>query len=175
VKWHNESVGYDKFELRVDPSQYVRWPEGGGYQPVEIRINGIPLIDLVRPLEIPYVEQENREDDDAMKPGDYQYLPPSLVYLPSRNLLGEPYDSGFRMDPGDSMIGKSTVLGCTCGEIECWFLVVRITLSKSEVRWSEFAQFHRDWKYELGPYTFDRADYEMQLQSRDLFRDPRPS
>ncbi len=40
---------------------------------------------------------------------------------------------------------------------------VRITLNKSTVIWSEFSQFHRDWKLDLGPFTFDRKQYEAEL------------
>lgn len=65
----------------------------------------------------------------------------------------------------DPRIGKATVLGCTCGIIECWFMQVRITLNKSTVQWSEFGQFHRDWQLDLGLFTFDREQYEAELCS----------
>ncbi|MGC4115156.1 MAG: hypothetical protein QM765_11215 [Myxococcales bacterium] len=44
---------FDRFEVLVDPTQYVRWPNGGGFQPVELRINGVSLIELVRKVELP--------------------------------------------------------------------------------------------------------------------------
>lgn len=36
-------------EIRITPDLYIRWPNGGGFQQVEMLINGVPLIDyLVR-------------------------------------------------------------------------------------------------------------------------------
>ena len=84
----------DRLELRVDPEQYVRWQNGGGFQPVEIRINGQPLIDLVREAELPFVQKEFEKraaeaespEDVTLLAGDYLYLPSRLVFLPSRSL-----------------------------------------------------------------------------------------
>ena len=58
---------------------------------------------------------------DLKEAGNYLYLPRSLVFWPSRNLLGEPYDHGFGLDPGDPSEGKSLLLSCPCGVTECWF------------------------------------------------------
>ena len=56
------------------------------------------------------------------------------------------------------------MLGCTCGVIECWFLQVSVRLSPDLVTWSDFGQFHRpSWLYELGPFTFEREQYEAQF------------
>lgn len=164
----------DRFEVIVDPAHYVRWPGGGGFQPNEIRVNGRGLVDIVREVELPYAQQEHDarlaagEPPDELAPrgrlaGRYLYPPASYVFLPSRNLLGEPYDHGFVIAPDDPRMRKSLLLGCTCGVTECWFLLASITLTADTVTWSDFCQFHRDWRYDLGPFVFDRADYEARL------------
>ena len=164
-------MAFDRFEIWIDPTQFIHWPDGGGFQPVGIIINDEPLIDLVRRIEQPFVQEEFRQRVEAGEDlkelhflaGDYQYLPPSLVLLPCRNLLDNPRKPGFMLEPGDSRNGKATVLGCTCGVIDCWFLQVRISLKKDRIIWSEFGQFHRDWPYELGPFIYNRRQYETEL------------
>jgi hypothetical protein len=67
-------------------------------------------------------------------------------------------------DADDPRRDKATVLGCTCGVTECWFMQARIEVGPGWVRWSDFGQFHRPhWHYGLGPFTFDRRQYESQL------------
>lgn len=162
----------DHFEIIVDPTSYVRWPGGGGYQPAEIRINGQSLLELVRVAESPCAAIEFRarvaagEDPATLSilAGLYLPLPTSMVLLPNRNLLDQPREPGFELDAGDPRQGKATVFGCTCGIIDCWFLQVRIELGEGWVRWSDFSQFHRDWRYDLGPFTFERRQYESQLE-----------
>jgi hypothetical protein len=164
-------VQLDRLELCVIPEHFVRWPDGGGFQPVEIRINQRPLIDLVREAELPFAQKELEERiADGQAPsqlfllaGDYNYLPPSLVFRPCRNLLDEPWKHGFVLAEDDSRTGKATLLGCTCGVIECWFLQARVTISMEMVTWSDFGQFHRDWDLQLGPFSFERLQYELQL------------
>jgi hypothetical protein len=97
--------------------------------------------------------------------GDYHYLPPSMLFLPERNLLDKPRSlaAGFVVPDNDPALSKATVLGCTCGIWECWFLLVKITLGDSVVQWSDFQQFYREWQYDL-LFTFDRVAYERELQ-----------
>ena len=84
-----------------------------------------------------------------------------MVLRRCRNLLDEPRDPGFVLEPDDPRRSKATVLGCSCGIIDCWFLQVRVRLLSEVVVWSEFEQFHRPhWRYDLGPITFDRRQYE---------------
>lgn len=165
----------DRFELLIDPAAVVRWPEGGGFQPAEVRINGRPLITLVRAAEEPWARAEYLErlpnfdspDEFRFEPGDYNNLAAHRVLLPSREWLGAPSEPGFVLDAGDPRRGKAMVLGCTCGISECWFVQARIQVFSEVVRWSEFGQFHRpEWVYRLGPFTFDRREYEAQLAPR---------
>ncbi|XXT18867.1 hypothetical protein WME94_52435 [Sorangium sp. So ce429] len=164
----------DELEVCVDPAHYIHWPGSGGFQPVELRINGRGLIDLVREVELPYAlrEHDDRiaggETAEELGPrgalaGSYLYLSGGDVFLPSRNLLGEPYRHGFGTEPEDPRNRKSLLLQCTCGITDCWFLLATIKVTEDTVVWSDFCQFHRDWRYDLRPFVFDRGKYESQL------------
>lgn len=167
-------MAFDRFEVRIDPAGYVKWPGGGGFQPVELWVNGSGLIDIVRAVELPYAL---REYDDRLAAGDsaeelgprgalagrYLYPNGGDVFLPSQNLLGEPYQHGFVTDLHDPRNRKSLLLQCTCGITDCWFLLANITVTVDTVIWSDFCQFHVDWRYDLGPFVFERGAYEAQL------------
>jgi len=168
---------FDRFETRIDRTAYVSWPNGGGYQPIEFCINDVSFIELVRRAELPNAEAEfdahiiAGEKALTLEPrgglaGAYQYLPADKVFLPSRNLLGEPYKCGLISSPNDRRNKKSLLLQCTCGVTECWFLLATITVDPTSVTWSDFCQFHRAWQYDLGPFTFERANYEAQLVNK---------
>ena len=162
----------DVLEVRVDPDSYVSWPNGGGYQPVTLLVNGCDLIELVRDCELPFAEAEydarvaEGESPESLGPrgrlaGNYLHLNGSQVFLPSHNLLGAPYPHGFGLEPEDPRNQKSLLLGCTCGITECWFLLARIQVTADVVTWDGFCQFHRSWKYDLGPLHASSArEYE---------------
>ena len=164
----------DRFEVRIDPAHYIHWPGGGGFQPVELRVNGSGFIDIVREVELPHALREydarvaDGEEASELGPrgglaGSYLYPNGCHVFHPSGNLLGQPYRHGFATDPDDPRNRKSLLLQCTCGITDCWFLLATITVSDETVTWSEFCQFHRDWQYPLGPFVFERRAYEAQL------------
>lgn len=161
----------DNFKININPFFKTYSTQGKGLCVAEIYINNESLIELVRQAEEPFVKAEIKQsqakgdeiDEISFPAGDYKYLPVSMVLLPSRNFLDEPWENGFILEPDDPQIGKATVLDCTCGVTECWFMQVRIILNKSTVIWSEFGQFHRDWQLDLGPFTFDRKQYEAEL------------
>ncbi|HZG16466.1 MAG TPA: hypothetical protein VE710_15860 [Candidatus Bathyarchaeia archaeon] len=123
---------------------------------VKIYINERSFIDLVKEYETSFA---------GSIAGDYAWLWSDVVFLPSRHFLGEPiYELDFYN-------GKSAVLGCECGIVECWPLVAKITLTQDTVTWSDFEQPHRGpesagghWDYRtFGPFVFDRKEYESQL------------
>ncbi|WP_437287423.1 hypothetical protein [Sorangium sp. So ce406] len=164
----------DQLEIRVDSAHYIRWPGGGGFQPIELRVNGRGLIDLVREVELPHAQSEYDrriaagETAEELGPrgalaGSYLYLSGCDVFLPSRNLLGEPYRHGFGTEPDDPRNRKSLLLQCTCGITDCWFLLATITVTEDTVAWSDFCQFHRNGSYDVRPSVFDRRQYEAQL------------
>jgi len=116
--------------------------------------------------------QERAQSEDADEvvasfAGDYVNLPIRQLRLPSRVLLDEPQNHagrGFSIDSGDPRCAKATLLECTCGTTECWFLLAQIAVLEDVVVWTSFEQFHRDWVYDLGPFVFDKADYLHQLR-----------
>ncbi|MEM7159722.1 MAG: hypothetical protein AAF799_43175 [Myxococcota bacterium] len=145
--------------------------------PCEISINGEALVELVRRVERPFVDREielrvadgEAREDIGDFAGDYMSMSSDWLRLPRRELLDEPWDTaakGFVLAPDDPQRGRATVLGCTCGIVECWFLMVRITVLDEVVVWSDFEQFHRHWIYGLGPYVFDKAEYLRELEPR---------
>jgi len=162
----------DRFEVTLYPSLAACLPERRPYRQARIAINGQPLIELVRVAEEPWARAEYQErlpefdnpEEFRFEPGDYHYLTAARLLLPSRELLDRPRDPGFVLGPDNPCRGKATVLGCTCGIVECWFVQVRVQLLAEVVIWSDFGQFHRPlWQYDLGPFTFDRRQYEAQL------------
>jgi hypothetical protein len=53
------------------------------------------------------------------------------------------------------------LLGCDCGEVGCWPLTARVTVTTDSVTWSDFEQEHRpSWDYKgFGPFAFVREQY----------------
>lgn len=133
-----------------------------------ITVNGSELVEIVRATEQPFADAEGR----SHLAGAYRGLPPSIAFLPSKHLLGNP-DPLYADLVGEGGTDKPAVLVCTCGEAGCWPLCARITVSVNAVTWSDFEQPYRAdaeggyllWSYEqLGPFTFDRAAYEQALR-----------
>jgi len=135
-----------------------------------IWVNERRLVDIVCEVELPFATAEydsRKADGEAVEDygprdylaGQYMPIPDDMVLLPSLNLLGEPYDSGFLVSEDDPSKGKSLLLSCTCSVIDCWFLLAKIEVTNEHVTWSKFQQFHRDWPYDLGPFIFDKQEY----------------
>jgi hypothetical protein len=58
----------------------------------------------------------------------------------------------------DSPEGKIAVLGCACGEPDCWTFRVKTTPRDDVIIWSDFEQPHCAWRYdEVQPFVFDQA------------------
>ncbi len=158
--------------IRRADRPYISWPGGGGYQPCGLEVNGVDLIELVREAELPHARREVEErlaggDSAEIKAEDLagNYLGFPTVSLRGRALYDAPasYACYFGVSADDPSLGKATLLGCTCGITECWFLLVRITILDEVVIWSDFEQFHRSWIYDLGPFIFDKEDYVRTL------------
>ncbi len=141
-----------EFRIVITPHRY----KAG----VEIDINGASMIDLVRAIEAPFAHAEGH----PKIAGQYSGLSASSHLPPSRHFWGE-FESGVSRD-------KVQLFGCgDCGEIACWPLLARITLTPTQVIWSDFEQPHRNdpeetavWRYdEFGPFVFDRVEYEAAL------------
>ena len=62
-------------------------------------------------------------------------------------------------------MGRIAVLGCSCGDLECWPLSAAVELGRSRVTWSHVRQPFRDRDYGgFGPFEFDRAAYEGAIE-----------
>jgi hypothetical protein len=150
----------------MDTISFHRTKDAG----VQIVINGQDLRDVIRPVELPFATREGSADIA----GAYSGLPPEVVFLPSRHLLGEPtplYSDGS---------GRTQVLECECGEPGCWPLTVRIDVHAQEVVWRDFHQPHRganskqpEWRYDAMPqFRFDRKGYEQALSASNRKAEP---
>ena len=117
-----------------------------GQQVVGVFIDETNLVELARIAELPHA----RADGHPETAGNYDgMLPLDWVTLPEQ----------------DDADGRAAVLGCTCGEVGCWPLRVRIVETPQRVRWSDFQQPHRpNWSHEgLGPFVFDRTQYDDEV------------
>ena len=117
----------------VNANEPEWWPDGL-VVPV---IDGVPLYILI---------------DERLMPG----VPTFLVKPPSREWLGEPY-----VIPGDEDT-RSTVLDGGCRVPQCCGARAAIALDATTVTWSNFAVGPHT-ELELGPFTFDRAEYESTI------------
>ena len=123
------------------------------YQPVDLWIDEVRLIDRLQGIERSSAEEEGHPGIA----GAYGSLPAQTTFFPSRHFLGEPR---ALLDHR----GKTAILICTCGCEGCWDFACRITLAENTVTWSDFEQVHRDWDYSvLGTLVFDRRQYESEL------------
>ena len=137
----------------------------------EIRINDRPLLDIVADAEHEHVLAERKlriangtpADEANSFISDYQYLRPTPQFR--RNLWDTPEPTaanGFVIDDADPTRDMATLLGCTCGIIDCWFLLATITITPKQITWANFRQFHKDWEYEL-EFRFDHDQYLGEL------------
>ncbi len=130
---------------------------------IRMVINGRDLFDMVREVELPYATKEG----SPSIAGNYGGLPAKILSLSPKHFLGEPNRlyGGYK--------NQTQVGVCGCGEAGCWPLDVAITINDAEVIWSDFSQPHRSensktshWRYDdLGPFHFDRKQYEAALSS----------
>lgn len=120
---------------------------------IGILINGRPLEVLAREVELAPASDEGK----PKLAGDYSPLTLSDVRADRAHFLGTPIASWF--EDGDTVL-----MGCPCGEWGCWPLTARVEVSETTVAWTGFRNGHRDWDLsELGPFTFDRVQYEDAL------------
>lgn len=122
---------------------------------LEIYIDEDKLSSLAGVVERPFAEAEG----SPHIAGSYAGLPVGWIGLGRAHFLGSPELSWF--DDGDTVL-----LGCECGEWGCWPLTATVMVTPVTVTWSNFRTGHRDWDLSgLGPFTFDRAEYESALDA----------
>ena len=113
--------------IRFEVVEGLDFPTGR-VDETRIFVNGLDLLDVVREIELPFAHRKGKPH----LAGSYAGLPPEAVFSPSRRLLGEPEERY------DDRHGKIAVLGCTCGFVGCWPLLVRIWADDDRVVWSCF-------------------------------------
>ena len=142
----------------LDVAVVSRIHNGEAWEWVELRVNGRDLADLAREVELPFALRDGQSDIA----GSYMGLSPREVLYPSSQLLGDP-DLGLSAHETT----KTTLLACGgCGEPGCWPLLAHVHIEEAVVRWSGFEQpYRQQWDLTaLGPFTFDRSQYEAALR-----------
>lgn len=113
-------------------------------------IDGRPLSDVVREIELPFAEKEGK----ISLAGAYGGVPMGFLADQVRPSSSNPddYDCAYLM-------------GCTCGEPGCWPFTAKVSIEGEEVVWSSYEQPHREeWSYSaLPPIRFKRSQYEAAL------------
>jgi len=147
---HRQAVAMDLVSFSiVDP--------GTGPE-IRIEVNGRPLQHLARDVEQIHAKAES----NLGLAGDYAGLSPLQIHGTARHFLGEPEAAWF--EDGDTVL-----MGCTCGEWGCWPLTAVVLAADDVVRWTNFRTGHRDWDLSgLGPFEFERSQYETALSSMRL-------
>ncbi len=133
--------------------------EGFGDRPViRVVVDGRDLAELVRDVEAPYAQADGHPDLAG------RYVGLDLREL--RSSVQEHFTGAEGSDLACGPVGKTVLLGCTCGVAGCWPLMARIEVRDDDILWSDFEQPHRrdTWSYaDFGPITFTRAQYEQTL------------
>lgn len=160
----------DTIELRPQP--HPDQSLGRAFHQIEIRLNGVPLLDLVTDAEQGPTQREfderaaAGEDPEGLRiePGRYMYPTIGQVERTGELSFGNA-QRYFVLEPNDEDFGATVLLGCDCGEPCCWMLIINCQTDGHTITWSQFRQFHRpDWQYGLGPYRFDAAEYQQEIQ-----------
>ena len=126
-------------------------------------IDGISLVELARRVE----EAPANADGQPDLAGSYAGL---VVSSPTRRGESHWQDwySGVDPQPGFGN-GDSCLLGCNCGDTDCWPLAAKITIGSDTVVWDSFRTVRPTWDLAaLGPFTFTRHDYDAALASPTL-------
>ncbi|GCD48198.1 hypothetical protein [Streptomyces paromomycinus] len=94
---------------------------------------------------------------------------------PAGDAYGGIFPQLFRLGPMEDyfhgrsadVLGTTSLLGCGCGELNCWPLMARITVTDEFVIWDSFQQpyrMERDYTA-FGPFRFDRNHYHDAVQA----------
>lgn len=111
------------------------------------------------------LREQVRDSEQAGAPpgsgpfGAYAYV--ASYEFPDGLFDGTPADRQLRF--GD----RVALMGCDCGEIGCWPLIVRITDEGATVRWDDFAQPHRPGWIIEGSFVFDAVAYRTEVAAAE--------
>ena len=123
---------------------------GQEYICAKIVINGIPLLERVTPIELPYARAEGHPDNA----GAYNHQQSELLY---KQLIGE-----WLYYPDAPQVA---LLTCLCFDDGCWSLQAECKESEEDVVWRKFFHNHRDeWDYSaLSEFHFEKNQYNEEL------------
>ena len=117
----------------------------GEWTVLDIRINGHRLQAMAKEVET----RASSSLNGPRVPGDYMGLDPR----DAPTLLGHENPA------------RTTVLRCTCGDLGCGPLTVDVDTTDHRVTWSSVRSANPDWDLSsMGPFVFDRDQYEHALQ-----------
>jgi hypothetical protein len=118
------------------------------------RIRCVSLTEIVSAF-----EHENAFDPiggyGGLIPGWFKYGPLDKYFL------GE-----FSLESYFGKMGRIYLLGCgDCGEVGCWPLVARVSVTPTTVLWDSFEQPHRRQRdySKLGPFVFSVEQYRKAV------------
>ena len=114
-------------------------------------VDGVPLTTLVHAFERAADMEPRTEPYGGLIPANFRFERASEHY--------------FARTVTQPKTEKTPLLGCSCGEWGCWPLLARIDVQPDLVRWRDFEQPHRPARdySALGPFEFDRADYDAAV------------
>ena len=129
-------------------------------QPSKDGVTITPVLDGVSLSEIASAFEREHGFDPV---GGYGGLiPERFKYGPlDKYFLGE-----FGPDSYFGRMGRIYVLGCGgCGEVGCWPLLARVSVTAVEVSWDSFEQPHRRQRdySKLGPFVFSAEEYRKAV------------
>lgn len=134
---------------------------GSNHQVVEVIIDGKSILDIIRRIEKPYLQEEGllRLQDHG---NDYGHISPKDLY---DSLLSATVNGSFSYDFG-------VYLFCCggCGEPGCWSVTFHVKEDEKFVCWYNFEHNHRDWAYNLN-YKFEKKAYQMAMNKLQYMSD----
>jgi hypothetical protein len=123
---------------------------------VEIYIDGCELLDIIRPIELPYKKKEGFD----ISTEDYGHMPVSELY---RYLITAMDGTSYSYKYGVYL------LVCRdCGEPGCWSVTCKVSEDEKYVYWLDFEHEHRDWEYNI-QYKFEKKQYNEALKKIGTF------
>jgi hypothetical protein len=154
----------DRVSFEIEPEPFTTWTDaggrehhGGGGARLRILVNSDDLIEAVSSVERASVEKGL----DGGPAGGYA---PLWLRRFDRGLLyGRPHDPELRFG------ARIALLGCVCGEVACWPLLVRVAVDAAAVTWSDFEQpYRKGFDYEpLGSLSFSREQYDAAVDDAE--------
>lgn len=145
----------NRLSFALTPFEYERWRT----------VAVVPLVDSAGLTELIARREAERGYDST---GAYAGLVPEFFRFGElrRYFLGEGAGEDWFDAPG-----KIALLGCECGEVGCWPLAARVSVSADLIGWSAFEQpFRKERDYsqfgpfELGPPGYKDVLAELSIQ-----------